>query len=124
MENTNIFAEGGVVTLLGLLVVFVCLALIIVVILIMAWILKDRKKPETKTEQKIEEAIHEPLPEVPEVVVQNDPLIAVLTAAVTAYMMDEEATASSGLVVRSYKRPAGAGQWARAGRNAQIYNKF
>lgn len=118
----NILQEGGTVTLLGILVVFVCLALIIVVILVMSWIMKDRKKkkPEPAFEQKIEKAIEKPLPPVPVVEVENLELVAVLTAAVAAYMD----ASPSGLVVRSYKRVPGESAWARAGRSAQIYNKF
>lgn len=118
----NVMQEGGVVTLLGLLVVFVCLALIIVVILVLSWILKDRKrkKPEPAIEKKIEQELEKPLPPVPEVEVENLELVAVLTAAVAAYMD----ASPSGLVVRSFRRVPGESAWARAGRSAQIYNKF
>lgn len=120
---TNIFAEGGIVTALGLLVVFSCLILIILLITVLSAIMKERKKPETRTEQRIEHAVHEPLPPEPVVEVQQDELIAVLTAAVAAYLEEEETEAApSGFVVRSYRRAAGDSQWARAGRNAQIYN--
>lgn len=116
----NILAEGGIVTLLGILIVFVCLILIIVIISLMSWIMKPRKKEEPKEEVKFEEKIHEPLPEIPVVEVENNELVAVLTAAVAAFMEDS----SSKLVVRSYRRVSPDSAWARAGRNAQIYNKF
>lgn len=119
----NAMAEGGVVTALGILVVFVCLALIILVVSVLSWILKDRsrKKPEPALEKKFEEEIHKPLPEIPVVEVEQNELIAVLTAALAAYLDEER---PSGLVVRSYKRVPGGNAWGRAGRNAQIYNKF
>lgn len=119
----NSMAEGGIVTGLGILVVFVCLALIILVITVLSWILKDRtrKKPEPAVEKKIEEEIHKPMPEIPVVQVEQNELVAVLTAAVAAYLEEES---PSGLVVRSFKRVPGANAWGRAGRSAQIYNKF
>lgn len=118
----NVLSEGGVVTLLGILVVFVCLALIILVVVIMSWILKDRpkKKPEPALARKIEQDLEKPLPPVPEVEVENLELVAVLTAAVAAFME----TNPSGLVVRSFRRIPGESAWARASRSAQIYNKF
>lgn len=101
---------------------FVCLVLIILVINILSWILKDRKKKqEPAIEKKIEKDIHEPLPEEPVVEVQDDELIAVLTAAVAAYMAGETPT---GLRVRSYRSGGGDSAWARAGRNAQIFNNY
>ena len=115
----NILAEGGTVTLLGILIVFVCLILIIFLIMLMSWIMKPRKK-ETEAEEKFEEKIHEPLPEIPVVEVENNELVAVLTAAVAAFMEDS----SSRLVVRSYRRVSPDSAWARAGRNAQINSKF
>lgn len=118
----NPMAEGGVVTALGILVVFVCLALIILVISVLSWILKDRpkKKPEPAVEKKIEEEIHKPLPEMPVVQVEQNELVAVITAALAAYLEESP----SGLVVRSFRRVPGANAWGRAGRSAQIYNKF
>lgn len=117
----NIWAEGGIVTLLGILIVFVCLVLIIVIITIMSKIMEPRKKEEPKAEVKLEEEIHKPLPEMPVVEVENNELIAVLTAAVAAFM---ESESTGKLVVRSYKRVSPDSAWARAGRSAQIYNKF
>lgn len=116
----NIWAEGGTVTALGILIVFVCLILIIVLITILSWIMKDRTKKEPEPEVKFEEEMHKPLPEIPVVEVSNDELVAVLTAAVAAFMEDSP----SKLVVRSYRRVSGDSAWARAGRSAQILNKF
>ncbi len=121
MNLSEVFAEGGQVTILGLLVVFVCLILIIVLVNILSVILKDRKKKEkAKPETKIEKVLEQPLPQAPVVEVQDDELLAVLSAAVAAYMAPQK----PGLIVRSYRRIGGEPAWAKASRNAQIYNKF
>lgn len=118
---TNVWVEGGTVTLLGLLIVFVCLILIILIVVIMSSIMKERpKRKEPEAEVRFEEEIHKPLPEVPTVEVENLELVAVITAAVAAFMGESP----SKLVVRSYKRVSPDSAWARAGRSAQIYNKF
>lgn len=114
---SNVWVEGGTVTLLGLLIVFVCLALIIVIVVIMSSVMKERPK-QKEPEVKLEEEIHKPLPEVPVVEVENIELVAVITAAVAAFM----GSSPSKLVVRSYKKVSRDSAWARAGRSAQIYN--
>lgn len=114
------FELGGQVTGLGLLVVFVCLVLIIVVITVLARILKD--KPQEAVPQKTVEI------EVPQQVVQpeavqpvaDEELLAVLTAAVAAAM----GPSKPNLVVRSYRRINNAPAWERASKNEQIFNKF
>lgn len=107
---------AGETTALGLVVVFTCLILLIVVILILSFILKDRKKAESK----LEKAIEKPLPEMPTVQVQDDELLAVLTAAVAASM--EREGNSTPFVIRSYRRTGGSKAWNRAGRDSQITN--
>ena len=120
MNNTLSLAEkfslAGETTALGLVVVFTCLVLLIVVIVILSAILKDRKKPESK----LEKAVEKPLPQMPVVEVQDDELLAVLTAAVAAAMESEGS--SSPFVVRSYKRTGQTPAWNRAGRDSQITN--
>ena len=87
----------------------------------MTAVMKERpKRREPEAEQRLAEEIHEPLPEVPTVEVENIELVAVLTAAVAAFLESSPAK----LAVRSYKRVSSDSAWARAGRNAQIYNKF
>ena len=107
---------AGETTALGLVVVFACLILLIVVIMILSDILRDRKKPESK----LEKAIEKPLPEMPTVQVQDDELLAVLTAAVAAAMESEGS--STPFVIRSYRRTGGSRAWNRAGRDSQITN--
>ena len=108
------FSIAGETTALGLVVVFTCLILLIVVIIVLSAILKERKKPESRLEKVMEE----PLPEVPTVQVQDDELLAVLTAAAA---MESEGS-STPFVIRSYKRTGGSRAWNRAGRDSQITN--
>lgn len=107
-------ALGGETIALGLLVVFVCLALIILLITLLSYILKERKKSET---QKAEPS---PLPELPVVEVQDDELLAVLSAAIAAAM--EREGSSSPFVIRSYRRMGRTSAWNSAGRDSQITN--
>ncbi len=111
-------AIGGQTIALGLLVVFVCLALIILVITILSVILKERKK--SAVSEAIAEAVSKPLPQTPVVEVQDDELLAVLTAAVAAAM--EQQGSASPFVIRSYKRTGHASAWNSAGRQSQITN--
>ncbi len=104
---------------LGLLVVFVCLALIIAVITILSLILKDRKKSSTAA--KVEKAVAAPLPQTPVVEVQDDELLAVLSAAVAA-AMESGQQSSTPFVIRSYRRTSGTSAWNKAGRDTQITN--
>ena len=104
---------GLQVAVIGMAIVFVCLILIIGLIKLLSWILKDRKK---KAQEVAEPA---PTPVAAEPAVQDDQeLIAVLTAAIAATTGGQ-----TGLVIRSFRR-VGASAWAKAGRNEQIYNKL
>ena len=78
LDLSQELAIGGQSIALGLLVVFVCLALIIAVITVLSIVLKDRKKPAE--ESGVEKAVSEPLPQSPVLQVQDDELLAVLTA--------------------------------------------
>lgn len=118
LDLSQELAIGGQSIALGLLVVFVCLALIIAVITVLSIVLKDRKKPAE--ESKVEKAVSEPLPQSPVLQVQDDELLAVLTAAVAAAMESEQA--STPFVIRSYKRTNGSSAWNKAGRDSQITN--
>ncbi len=127
--NADKLALGLETTGLGLLVTFVALVFLIVIISVLAAIMKERKKLKAAlvandapapTKQVAE-------PTAPKAAQGGDDteLIAVLTAAATAYMQGQAgAAASSGLVIRSYRKVNGTSAWATAGRNAQIYNKF
>lgn len=118
LDLSQELAIGGQSIALGLLVVFVCLALIIAVITVLSIVLKDRKKPAEESE--VEKAVSEPLPQSPVLQVQDDELLAVLTAAVAAAMESEQA--STPFVIRSYRRTNGPSAWNKAGRDSQITN--
>lgn len=115
LDVSQELAIGGETIALGLLVVFVCLALIILVITLLSYILKERKKTE---EPKV---VINPLPQSPVIEVQDDELLAVLTAAVAA-AMEREASSPTPFIIRSYKRTGQTPVWNRAGRDAQITN--
>ncbi|MEG2574542.1 MAG: OadG family protein [Christensenella sp.] len=113
---TEKFSIAGETTALGLVVVFVCLILLIAVIMLLSVLLNGKKKPKSK----IEKIVEAPLPQMPIVQVNDDELIAVLTAAVAA-IMQNEGTATP-FVIRSYKRTSGSSAWNKAGRDSQIMN--
>lgn len=110
---------AGETTALGLVVVFTCLILLIVVIAVLSVILKERKKAGKK-ETKAEKMIEKPVPQPVTVQMQDDELLAVLTAAVAAALEQEGNTTP--FVIRSYKRTAGSKAWKSAGRDSQITN--
>jgi len=111
---------AGQVTGLGLLVVFACLIIIIGVIVLLSFILKERKKKPV--EPAPTPAVQPAMAPAQSVEAGDEELIAVLTAAVAA-AIGEGATAG-GLVVRSYRRINHIPAWERAGKNEQIFNKF
>ncbi len=115
---------GWMTTGLGLLVVFAALALIIVIIYLLSYILRDRKKDAPAKAAPVAPAPAAPAPPVPQAAQADDSeLVAVLTAAV-AYAMTGDAVNTTGLVVRSYRRIDNESAWGKAGRNSQIFNKF
>ncbi len=128
MSVSDKLALGFQTTGLGLLVVFVALALIIFIIMALSAMLGDKKKKaaETRTVPTMApSASAAPVAPVASVVQQNNDseLIAVLTAAAACYLTgDVENT--TGLVVRSYRRIESESAWGKAGRNSQIFNKF
>ncbi len=121
MNNMTIgqdLAMGGQTIALGLMVVFACLALIIVIMVVMSAVLKERKKETVETTKQIK-----PLPEVPVVVMQDDELLAVLTAAVAAAMESgHPGVGNTPFAIRSYKKVSGTSAWGRAGRQSQLTN--
>lgn len=111
-------AMGGQTIALGLIVVFLCLALIIVIMVIMSAILKERKKETVVSPKEIK-----PIPQAPTVVMQDDELLAVLTAAVAAAMESESPDGgATPFVIWSYKKVNGRTAWGRAGRQSQLTN--
>ncbi|MEA5003857.1 MAG: OadG family protein [Christensenella sp.] len=111
-------AMGGQTIALGLMVVFVCLALIIVIMVVMSAILKERKKETGEAPKQVK-----PIQQAPVVTVQDDELLAVLTAAVAAAMESERpGSSSTPFVIRSYKKVSGRSAWGKAGRQSQLSN--
>ena len=116
----NALTYGGMVTIIGLLVVFFGLALLIVVLMLMAEFFKAIDKREKSKQQAAQPAAPAPAPvpaPVPEVaeeeeVVDDTELIAVIAAAIAAYEPDGKK-----LVVRRVRRVGG---WNRAAREEQI----
>ena len=112
----NALTYGGMVTIIGLLVVFFGLALLIVILMGMAEIFKAIDKRGQNRRQAAQPVAPAPAP-VPEVaeeeeVVDDTELIAVIAAAIAAYEPDGKK-----LVVRRVRRVGG---WNRASREEQI----
>jgi len=115
---------GASIMVLGMAIVFLGLVILIVCINILAKLTAEKKA------KKAEAPVVVPAPVAEAAAAQTnasaDELVAVITAALMAYMASE-GTASSGkkLVVRNI-RAAAAQQaaWARAGRVNQINNRF
>lgn len=112
----NALTYGGMVTIIGLLVVFFGLALLIVILMSMAEIFKAIDKRGQNRRQAAQPVAPAPAP-VPEVaeeeeVVDDTELIAVIAAAIAAYEPDGKK-----LVVRRVRRVGG---WNRAAREEQI----
>ena len=116
---------GASIMVLGMTIVFLGLVILIVCINILA-----KLTAEKKVKKEAEAPVVVPAPVAEAAAAQTnasaDELVAVITAALMAYMASE-GTASSGkkLVVRNI-RAAAAQQnaWARAGRVNQINNRF
>lgn len=133
---------GGSVTLLGILVVFLALAALILITMVYpkitnALLKKSAARKAARAERKAAklaaikaEAIDDkdnnvvataPKQEVKESVMDNQELIAVITAAIAASM----GTSSNGITIRSLRRSrTNAPAWGKEGRNEQVYNRF
>ncbi len=126
METFDKLSMGLEVTGLGLLVVFVCLALIIVLIVLLAKIAGDKKKvvqatpsPSPKTTVDVAQDT------VAEEDTGNDELVAVITAAISAYMANCTSEEYSGSYqIKSFRRINNNSAWGNAGKREQIFNKF
>ena len=101
----DIISYGVVVTIQGILVVFLILILIMLVIYAMGALSSEKK---TKKMPAKEEAVVQTAPVVEEAVSDEGELIAVLTAAVAACM----GTSSASVSIRSYKKVSSA--WGNA----------
>ena len=122
----NALTYGGMVTVIGLLVVFTGLALLIVILMLMAQFFKafgksQQKRAEAKQARREAKKPAEEKPAVApaapvetveaEEVVDDTELIAVIAAAIAAYEPDGKK-----LVVRKVRRVGG---WNRAAREEQ-----
>lgn len=106
----QIIANGVVITIEGMLVVFLILILIMLIINAMG-LFSGQKKPKSEAEVVSTEV------EADEVVDEGE-LIAVLTAAVAACM----GTSTSSVNVRSYKKLSSA--WGNAAKREALDNRF
>lgn len=122
----NALTYGGMVTVIGLLVVFTGLALLIVILMLMAQFFKAFGKSQQKRAEakQVRREAKKPAEEKPAVapaapvetveaeeVVDDTELIAVIAAAIAAYEPDGKK-----LVVRRVRRVGG---WNRAAREEQ-----
>ncbi len=116
--SAGAWAEAGKMTLMGMLMIFAVLGILWGVLSIFKLIFAG--KTEKKSVPKVKQAKPAPAPvqKVEEVVATphnaaNDELIAVLTAAVAAYMAEENGgvVSTSGFRVVSFRRVGGDRAW-------------
>jgi sodium pump decarboxylase gamma subunit len=120
MDLSNVFNTGGMVTGIGMLIVFICLIALIIIMVILPRIVntgKAGKSPEkpAKTAKAAPRMKERPAPPRQD----EYEIIAVLAASVAA-MLD---TNPDSIVVRSYKRISPSA-WKRSGRDYQIFHKI
>ena len=116
------------VMLVGMLIVFLGLTILIFCIKALSALL-DSKKEAPKAAAPAPVVVPEPVAETAanETGADANELIAVITAAITAYMANEKGSSYAGktLVVRNIRAAAAkAPAWARAGRADQLSNRF
>ncbi len=112
----EIISYGVVVTIQGILVVFLILVLIMLVIYAMG-ALSSEKKSKKKTAE-VAVPVQTTPAAVEDVVEDEGELIAVLTAAVAACM----GTSSASVNIRSYKKVSSA--WGNAAKREVLDNRF
>lgn len=108
----EIISFGVVITIEGMLVVFAILILIMLAIQAMSLFTGTKPKKKDKDVSKVQNA-----PAVENTMDENE-LIAVLTAAVAACM----GTSTASVNIRSYKRVSSA--WGNAAKREVLDNKF
>lgn len=109
----EIISYGAVITIEGMIVVFLILILIMVTIYGMGLFSGDKKK-----NKKASAPVTEVVEEIPADTVNEEELIAVLTAAVAACM----GTSSASVNIRSYKKVSPA--WGNAAKREALDNRF
>ncbi len=119
------------VMVLGMLIVFLGLTILIFCIKALSALLSSEKKeaPKAAAPAPAPVVVPEPVAETAaaETGADANELIAVITAAITAYMANEKGPSYAGktLVVRNIRAAAAkAPAWARAGRADQLSNRF
>ena len=106
------FALAGQMTLIGMLMIFSVLAILWGVLTIFKFIFAKPAKPVKKVEEESKE--QDIVEDLPDVVEENndEQLVAVITAAVAAYIESEEPSAfENGFRVVSFRRANGGKSW-------------
>ncbi|MBQ8003124.1 MAG: OadG family protein [Clostridia bacterium] len=111
----EIIANGVVITIEGMLVVFLILILIMLAINVMGLFLGNKNTKKVKEASPVVPVTEEPVEEATE---DEGELIAVLTAAIAACM----GTSSSSVNIRSYKKVSSA--WGNAAKREILDNRF
>lgn len=142
MSASDSLGLGGSVTLLGVLVVFLALVALIIITMLYpkiatALINKSTAMKAARAEKKAVKLAAKKADgisvsdanvpamtskeEAEESTMDNQELIAVITAAIAASM----GTSSNGIMIKSLRRSrTNAPAWGREGRNEQVYNRF
>ncbi len=116
------------VTVVGMVIVFIGLAILIICINLLKSLSKEKKEESAAPEAKspVQEDTDEiPLPAIFSAVAavmvkeEQEQLVAVLTAAVAALWEEE-----TGFVVRRIRRIETSPAWQKAGREEQVFSRF
>lgn len=119
---SEIISLGVVITIEGILVVFAILILIMLTIYAMGMFSGAKPKKAKKSEQQKQNSLSQPVEEIApkevEAAVDENEIIAVLTAAVAACMGQSAASVN----IRSYKKVSSA--WNNAAKREVLDNRF
>ena len=118
MGFLNNLGFGLIVTLIGIVTVFIGLVILIALIKVMEKATANLGKKKATPAKAAEAAPAAPaVEEVP--VTDDSELIAVISAAVAMMMED-----GSAFTVRRVRRVSNAPAWQKAGREEQVYSRF
>ena len=118
----NTLPEGLLVTLIGIMIVFLGLTILIALISIINQLtggIGQKKKKAAPAPAQFTPAPAPVAAPAEENAIDPDELIAVIAAAIA--MMGEE---GKGLVVRRVRRISNANAWNKAGREEQVYSRY
>ena len=118
----NTLPEGLLVTLIGIMIVFLGLTILIALISIINRLtggIGQKKKKAAPAPAQYTPAPAPVAAPAEENAIDPDELIAVIAAAIA--MMGEE---GKGLVVRRVRRISNANAWNKAGREEQVYSRY